>query len=484
MNRRVLMRCYRMPYKTLTVMIVSAMLQAAEAAPLKRQSSGDDQQDIMVTVYSNNYGLIREVREITLPKGEVELEFQDVAGQIDPTSVAFKSLTRANQVRILEQNYRYDLLNPATLLNRFIGREVKFIHYLESDKGQVKQERVGVLLSTQGGNVVRFGDEIEISPVGTISLAELPKDLLSRPTLIWLLENEYASEQQVETSYLTSGMNWHADYVLVVNGDDTLLDLNGWVTLDNRSGASYRNATLKLIAGDVKRVSDPRAPQVMAEGMDAVRRSAAPAFQERQFFEYHLYSLGRRTTLANNETKQMSLLEGRGIKVRKELSVQSRVHPFSVERSKQETKVDVSLQFENSEDNELGMALPAGRVRVYKADADGSLQLIGEERIDHTPRDERIELHIGKAFDVVSERKQTSFRRIGDRSSMISYQIQLRNHKDEKVSVKLIEVFPGDWTITNRSRNFREEDSRTIEFEVEVPPSGEEQVSYTATVSW
>lgn len=473
-----------MPTKSLLCMILVVLYQFAEAAPLKRRSSSDDQLDVMVTVYSNNYGLIREVRELTLPKGEVELEFQDVAERIDPTSVAFKSLTKADQVRILEQNYRYDLLNPTTLLNRYIGREVKFVQYLNKDNNQVKEERVGVLLSTQGGNVVKFGDEIEISPPGTISLAKLPEDLLSRPTLVWLLENDYQRTQQVETSYLTSGMNWHADYVLVVNEDDTRLDLNGWVTVDNRSGASYRNAVVKLIAGDVKRVSEPGVQQLMDQGASLERRTTAPAFQERQFFEYHLYSLKRRTTLANNETKQMSLLQGRGVKVQKELSVESRVYPYSVERNDRKTKVDVSLQFENSKDNNLGMALPAGRVRVYKADIDGSLQLIGEEKIGHTPRDERITLQIGKAFDVVSERKQTSFQRFGERSSVVSYQIKLRNHKDEKVQVKLIEIFPGEWSISSSNREFRQVDARSIEFIVEVPQGGEEQVTYTATVTW
>jgi len=213
-------------------------------------------------------------------------------------------------------------------------------------------------------------------------------------------------------------------------------------------------------------------------------QAAAPDFQERQFFEYHLYSMGRRTTLANNETKQMSLLEGRGVRVHKELSVESRVSPYSVERNDRETKVDVSLEFENSADNELGMALPAGRIRVYKADNDGSLQLIGEERIDHTPRDEKVKLKVGKAFDVVAERKQTSFQRRGERSSVVSYQIELRNHKDEKAVIKLIEHFPGDWTVTSRSREFRKVDARSIEFEVEVPQRGEVQVSYTAMVSW
>jgi|TARA_Y100000310_G_scaffold343394_1_gene450820 hypothetical protein len=438
----------------------------------------------MVTVYSNNYGLIREVRRLTLPRGEVELEFQDVAEQIDPTSVAFKSITQENQVRILEQNYRYDLLNPTTLLNRYIGRKLKFIQYLSVDNSEVKQEREGVLLSTQGGTIVRFDDEIEILPQGTISLAELPEDLLSRPTLIWLLENGYQREQQVETSYLTNGMNWHADYVLVVNEDDTRLDLNGWVTLDNRSGASYRNAELKLIAGDVKRVSEPAVPEVMAQRMQRSVSAFEAPFQERQLFEYHLYSLGRRTTLANNETKQMSLLAGRGVKVQKGFSVRSGINPFSVQPKLPETKVAVSLEFKNSEDNNLGMALPAGRVRVYKADTDASLQLIGEERIDHTPRDESITLQIGNAFDIVSERTQTSFQRRGDRSSLVSYRIQLRNHKDEDVTVKVIDTFPGEVTIISQSREFREADARSIEFEVDVPQRGEEEVSYTALVSW
>jgi hypothetical protein len=453
----------------------------AQSVPESYQVDQASQQDVAVTVYNNNYGLVREVRNVKLPVGEIALEFRDVAQQIDPTSVAFRSLTATGKLQILEQNYRYDLLNRNTLLSRYLGKELTFIRYPAD--GQKREERNGTLMSAAGDLIVRFGQQIEINPQGTIALAELPEDLLARPTLVWLLDNQHRGQQKVETSYLTNGMSWHADYVAILNDDDAKLDLTGWVTLENRSGAAYRNAVLKVVAGDVRRVQVARAP-VMAEMQMSAPRADLAGMQEESFFEYHLYSLQRRTNLANNETKQINLLSRDKVSVRKRLSVESMSQVYGYDRSESKTNAKVTLRLENSKENGLGMALPGGRVRVYKADSSGTLQLIGEERIKHTARDERLDLAMGQSFDVVAERKQTAFRKRGERESEVSYAVEVRNHKDVDQEVTVIEHLPGDWLVIEESQPHRKVDARTIEYQVDVPARGSVKVSYTARINW
>lgn len=461
-------------------------LSAADEKPAHLASGRDAQQDLMVTVYNNGYGLVREVRKVNLPAGLVELEFRDVAEQIDATSVAFKSITSPSGVRILEQNYRYDLLSPATVMNRFVGRKIRYTTSKMENNTQVLTSREGALLSNNEGALVQFDTGIEINPQGAISFGEVPSDLLSRPTLLWLLRNEKAAEQKIETSYLTNGMNWKADYVTVINPEDTKLNLNGWVTLENHSGASYQDAALKLVAGDVQRVQDsPRPmPMAMAKGRGVVA-AEADAFAEKSFFEYHLYTLGRRTTVGNNETKQVSLLEGSGIPVKKMYLMES--PPWVAEagmRGLEKRKLAVVLEFENKKESGLGIALPKGRVRVYKADTDSSLQLVGEDTIDHTPKDEKLRLKMGEAFDVVAERSQTTYNKLSDRVAEFSYRIAVRNHKAEAITATVLEHVYGDWTITKESHTHVKRDSKTIEYNVPVAADGETVLTYTARVEW
>lgn len=439
------------------------------------------QDEVMLTVYSNNYGLVRELRTATLPEGIIELEFRDVAEAIDPTSVAFKSLTAPDKVAILEQNYRYDLLTPQTMLDKFIGKPIRITHKVMKNNTEERVEREGTLVSTNGGTVIRFYDSYEINPEGSITLKDVPDELLSKPTLVWLLRNGTAEKQQIETSYITNNMTWKADYVAVLNKDDTKLDLTGWVTLDNRSGATYRNAKLKLVAGDVQRVAEHAQLGRMAmDGDMAMAAMAEPQFEAKSFFEYHLYTLGRTTTLANNETKQITLLEGPNVPVKKSYVLDS--SPWGRgygPQLDQMMKVAVVVEIENKKENNLGLALPAGRVRVYKADDDASLQLIGEDRIDHTPKDEKLRLKLGEAFDIVAERKTTARKQITKRMSEISYSIPVRNHKAEDVEVTVIEDVYGDWEIVNESHPHKKRNAETIEFNVTVPKSGETNLTYT-----
>ncbi|MBI1785224.1 DUF4139 domain-containing protein [Candidatus Sumerlaeota bacterium] len=462
---------------------LAASLNAADRSAAKLAVGADAQREVMVTVYNNNYGLVREVRELSLPEGIAEVEFRDVAEKIDPTSVAIKPLSSSGSFTVLEQNYRYDLLNPQVLMDKFVGKTIKITSQRMVNNSQVSETREGTLLSTSNGTIMRFNDSYEINPQGSITLEKVPEELLSKPTLVWLLKSSGGDKQTVETSYLTNDMNWHADYVAVINADDTKLDLNGWVTLDNKSGAAYRNATLKLIAGDVQRIMEPRAPDLAARARTMAAAAPEQQFAEKSFFEYHMYTLDRPATLANNETKQLSLLEGHDIPVRKLFVFDSTPWTRSAgPRWSEKNKVAVMIEFENKKQNNLGIPLPKGRIRVYKGDTDNSRQLVGEDFLGHTPRDEKVRLKLGEAFDVVGERIQTDYKKLADRISELTFSISLRNHKDEDIQVTIVEHAYGDWEVVKESHPHVKKDAQTLEFNVPVPKNGETTVTYTFRV--
>ena len=484
------MHTVSLPFRAISAFLAALLLAVlappptpAAETPQNMRIGQQQRQEVAVTVYNNNYGLVREVRSADLPTGTIELEVSDVAEKIDPTSVAFKSLTDPEAVGILEQNYRYDLLSPSTLLEKFVGRKIRLTRVLERDGSEKEVVREGTLLSTHQGRVVQFDDgEIAINPPGSISVAEVPENLLSKPTLVWLLRNQHAGPQEVEISYLTNGMNWKADYVAVLNQTDTAIDVTGWVTLDNQSGATYEDAALKLVAGDVRRVKE-EPEQKLAFSRAMAAGAARPQFEEKALFEYHLYTLGRRTTIAHRETKQMTLLEGRGAETEKIYAVES--PPWAVQasvRGPAKRDVQVLIELKNSEENNMGMPLPAGRVRVYKDDDDGSLQLVGEDKIDHTPRDEKVRLLLGNAFDLVAERRKTDFRQIAADVHEMAYEVTLRNHKEEDVTIKVMEHVYGDWQILSKSHDFNKADVRTIVFPVKVPADGEVKLTYRVRV--
>jgi len=460
---------------------VLAALPIPAQEPAKLAVGSDAQDEMMVTVYNVNYGLVREVRHLNLPAGTIELEFRDVAEKIDASSVAFKSQTAPGEVSILEQNYRYDLLNPQTLLDKFIGQPIQF--QIRKEKEPTPEIIDGTLLSTNGGTIVKVGGGIMINPPGTVVLSKVPDELLSKPTLIWLLKNAHAGDQKIETSYLTSEMNWKADYVAIIDANDTKLDLTGWVTLDNKSGATYKNAKLKLVAGDVQRVPEPMVMAKERRAVGAATLAAEDQFAEKSFFEYHLYTLGRATTLANNETKQMTLLEGADVPVKKSYVFDSTPWTRGAgPRWSEKRKLDVVIEFENKAESHLGIALPKGRVRVYKADTDGSQQFIGEDMVDHTPRDEKVRLKMGQAFDIVAERAQTDYKQLAERLTEMGYSVTIRNHKDEDIEATIIEHAYGDWEVTKESAPHKKKDSQTLEFTVKVPKNGEATVTYSVRV--
>jgi len=447
-------------------------------APAPRKSTMAEQSQVALTVYNSNIALVKEHRDIDLASGENTLQFTDVAAQIIPTTVHVKSLSDAQALHVLEQNYEYDLLSPEKLLEKYIGKEVKIFdknYYTGKD-----EVATATLLSTNNGLVYQINNEIHINPPGRVILPQVPENLMAKPTLVWLLRSSRAGKQKIETSYLTNQINWQADYVAVLNLDDTKADLTGWVTIDNKSGATYENATLKLVAGDVHRLTPP---QVYAKAMMTESRvqAAAPQFKEESFFEYHLYTLDRPATVKDNQTKQMTLLSATGIPITKRLLFRGQQMYFYAaygEDAFQKQKVSVVLEIENAQKNNLGMPLPKGTVRVYKADKDGNLQFIGEDAIDHTPKDEKFNIKMGEAFDVIGNRKQTDFKRISTTVSEMSWEIALRNHKPEVVTVRVSEPVPGDWEILSNSHKYTKADAHTLEFDVPVPKNGEVKVTY------
>jgi hypothetical protein len=469
---------------TLIMSFVLIMGNRSEAA--ERTSRGaavstgeEDQNGVAVTIYNVNLGLVKDRRGITLRKGTGDLRFMDVASQIIPTSVYIKSLTEGDGLRVLEQNYEYDLLNPQKLVDKYVGKEVRLFN--KNPYTEREEVVTATLLSNNGGPIFKMGDEITFGYPGRIIFPGVPADLISKPTLVWLVENDLARMQEVEASYLTHGINWRADYVATLNEGDDGADLAGWVTIDNKSGATYRDAQIKLVAGDVNTVKDERqyTGKMMAVA-EAAARPAVPQFREDSFFEYHIYTLQRPSTIKNNQTKQISLVTAENIPVRKELLYYGAQYYYYNQYGEAITnqKVGVFIEIQNKKEHNLGIPLPKGTVRVYKRDSEGSLQFIGEDSIDHTPKDEKVRIKLGDAFDVVGSRKQTDWKKIAYDTYEAAFEISLRNHKKEDVTVRVVEPIPGDWRILNASHRYTKTEAHTAEFNIPVPKDKETIVKY------
>jgi hypothetical protein len=435
---------------------------------------------VEVAVYNNHIGLIKETRKIILPTGEGELRFMGVASQIMPVTVHVKSLNYPNDFSVVEQNYEYDLINANKLLDKYVGKKIKIIVWNEY---QDRKETIeAVLLSNNIGQIYKINNEIFIGHPGIKVLPEIPEDLIARPTLTWLYDNKTTKEHNLEVSYLTNDISWKADYVVVLNKEDTSADISGWVTLDNESGATYRNARLKLIAGDVH-----RATKVYRDKVDMTifrEGRVAPQFAEKPFFEYHIYDLQRKTTIKDNQTKQVSLLEAAGAKIQKTFIVESPQGIFTRQYRSNNSKqpVNVYIKFVNTEDNNLGIPIPEGVMRLYKKDSEGSLLFIGEDRVEHTSVDEEISLKIGKAFDIVAERIQTDYKQKTSKLHESEWEITLKNHKKEDVVVSILESLSGNWSVISNSHPYTKEDAFTIKFDVNVPKDDEVKIKYRLLV--
>ncbi|HEY7728199.1 MAG TPA: DUF4139 domain-containing protein [Candidatus Eisenbacteria bacterium] len=445
----------------------AALPPARPAAAVSGEAAGA--RDVAVTVYNENLGVVKDRRPFALAKGESELRFTDVAASIDPTSVHLRPLGEG-AVDLLWQDYRFDLVSTDKLLEKYVDQPVEV---LAKDE-QVKR---GTLLSFDPGALVlqdATGGLVLVSraEVRQVSLKELPKGLLTRPTLVWRLRAGAAGTQPLEVSYMTGGMSWHAEYVAVIDEAATSLDLQGWASVENRSGATYPDAKIKLIAGTVHRA--PVARPARGEFEKGIALRAGLAAEERPFFEYHLYEVPMRATLAQNEVKQLGLLQAEGIRS---------VKKFTYDGAADARNVKVTLEFENTEAAGLGMPLPGGVVRVFQRDRDGSLELAGEDRIEHTSRGERVRVNVGSAFDIAAERRQTDMRQISPRVTEASYEITLRSHKKEPVDVTIVEHAAGDWEIVRSSQDWKKKDATTFEFAAHCLPETPFPLTYTIRIT-
>ncbi|MFC2030016.1 DUF4139 domain-containing protein [Chloroflexota bacterium] len=459
-----------------------------QPAPVTAQDEG-----LELAVYNQNLALVKDHRRLDLSQGLNDVRFADVAAQIDPTSVHFRSLDDPDGTVVLEQNYEYDIVGSAKLLQKYVDLEIGVV----TKDGD---EYTGTLLSGADDVILQAADGqvtvIKLGQIQEFAFPALPEGLITRPTLVWQLESAGGGSQEVEVTYLTGGVNWRADYIVVLADDDRALGLDGWVTLDNRSGTSYPDAKLKLIAGDIHRA--PEEGYVVEDEMRyaAMESAPAPQVEERAFFEYHLYEIQRPVTVKDQQTKQIEFVTGSEVPADKFFVYDgSQMRPRSYYQpvddpsygTASNKKVMVMLEFENSEGAGLGVPLPKGKVRVYKKDIDGSTLLVGEDAIDHTPKDEQVRLYIGDAFDIVGERVQTDFRVDYDEDWMEeTFEITLRNHKDEDVEVRVVEhMFRWvEWKILEESHRHDKTDARTIEYRVPVKADGETTVTYTVRYTW
>ena len=447
----------------------------------------DDQTELAITVYNSDLAMVRDVRQLQIARGTGNLRFMDIAAPVNPATVHFRSLTEPSRVSVLEQNYEYDLLEPDKLLRKYVGRDVTLVRSRTQDGSTVEEEVTARLLSYNNAPVWRIGNEIVTGlHAESIRFPELPDTLFSRPTLIWTVANEGALKHRVEASYLAGKLAWNADYVLTVARDDKTADVNGWVTLSNNSGTAFRNASLQLVAGDLNRVRQQLGKMVAMES-DMARNAAAPAMSQETFSDYHLYTLGRKTTINNSQTKQVSMLEGTGVPVQKRYVVEGQqfyyrnaAHPGSPLKD----VVQVFYQFKNEAKGGLGMPMPAGTVRVYQEDSKGAVQFVGEDRINHTPKDETLNLKIGNAFDVICERKQTDFEKISSGVYEVEYEITLRNHKAVPITVEVNEPIGGTWRMLSSSFVHTKTEAWAAKFNVLVGAGGEALLKYRVRVNY
>jgi len=449
---------------------------------------------VELTVYNQGFALVKETRDFDLKSGIQDVIVTDVAEQIETTSVGIRSVSSPGSFEVLEQNYQYDLINPQKILDKSVGKRITLVRYAADGK----TERIsGVLLSTpSAGGIVLRGDDgqIYLNPAGEYRVESIPDGLLSTPTLLWKLDSASAGKNTVELSYLTQGMRWNCDYVLNLDQAGKVGDLKGWVTMINNSGATFSNANLKLLAGEVERRTRPRGSGGADYAPAAMKNAAERGFSEEQFSDYHLYTLGRPATVRNNEQKQISLIEVANVQVTKRLVLDPMRNYAGYRASEGEVgtgvmKPQVRIELENTKKNRMGMPLPMGSFKVFQRDSSNSLQLLGEDAIEHTPTDEKISLFVGRAFDIVAERKRTKFEYIRDKSGNIrgvveSFDIELRNRKKTAETVEVIERFWGQWKITASSLPATRPTAEAAVFSVNLAAGEVKHVTFTVENRW
>ncbi|MDO9366532.1 MAG: DUF4139 domain-containing protein [Methylotenera sp.] len=459
------------------------------------RSNLSDQQSVAVTIYNNNLALIKDQRKVKLNNGLNNLALRDVSAQIRPETALLRSLSHVSSFSTLEQNFDFDLLTPQKLLEKYVGKNVSIVRVNPATGAEMTEQ--ATVLSANNGIVMKIGNRIETGQIftteksGRLVYDNVPTNLRDRPTLVTKLNNKTTAEQTLELSYLTGGLGWKADYVAELNAKEDSIDLSGWVTLTNTSGTSYNNAKLQLVAGDVNRVQDnyPRA-MAMRKNIEMVAEASAPMTEE-SLLEYHLYTLDRPTTISDNQNKQVALLSASNVPARKELVLRGADYYYGASYGDlgQKMKVGVFVEFDNKETAKLGLPLPKGTMRVYKKDNQGNAQFVGEDNIDHTPKNEAVRLKLGNAFDVTADKKQTDFKTLprpakGNSMFESAYEIVLKNAKKERVTVTVQEPIPADWKIMKESHPSQKATSNTAVWKVEIPAEGKTTLTYRVQVKY
>jgi len=459
------------------------------AAFPEKVSTLADQKEVAVTIYNENLALVKDKRTIVLPMGESTLAFREVSGRMRPETALLQSNSRKDIV-VIEQNFDFDLLTPQKLLEKYVGRTIGVIK-THPTTGEETTEKATVL-SSNSGVVLRVGDRIETGlSGGRLIFPDVPENLRDKPTLVMQLASKTGDPQDLELSYLTGGLGWQADYVAELDSDESKLALLGWVTLTNTSGASYNNARLQLVAGDVHQVQPAFEKRFRPQAADIAYATEAPRMAEEALFEYHLYTLDRPTNILENQTKQVALLQAENISSSKEYLLKGQEYYYRNRSGDLGSgiKVAVYLSFENTKAENLGMPLPKGIVRVYKKDSKGSVQFVGEDRVDHTPENETVRLQLGHAFDITADRKQTDFKKIagfGEYNYVFEsgYRIELNNGKDEAVTVRVVEPMPGDWEILSANQSHKKISSSEAEWRITVPAKKSAELLYRVRVKF
>ncbi|MFM2254298.1 MAG: hypothetical protein RJB68_2635 [Pseudomonadota bacterium] len=480
----------RAPFPLAAAALLVVTLSAGPAQAQEQRSTLADQQEVAVTIYNDNLALVKDVRKVPLKAGASALAFRDVSARMRAETALMRSLSSPGALRVQEQNFDFDLLTPQKMLEKYVGKQVKVVRTHPTTGAETVE--TATVLSANNGVVLQIGQRIETGVPGRLVFDDVPPNLRDRPTLVMNLQNTGPAQQDVELSYLTGGLSWKADYVVELNAAEDALDVSGWVTLTNTSGATYRNARLQLVAGDVNQVAPEMAtrgrPQLMAA--TAMAKAESDVVEE-SLFEYHLYTLERPTTIAENQTKQVALLSAAGVPARRELVLQGADYYYQGLSGDLGTKLKVAafLEFDNKEASRLGVPLPKGVARVYKKDKSGNAQFIGEDRLDHTAKNEKVRLKLGNAFDVSADKKQTDFKRLSNTSKFgfvaeSAYEVVLRNAKKEPVSVTVQEPIPGDWQMLAASQPHTKVSANMAVWKVTVPAEGKTVLTYRTLVRY
>lgn len=464
-----------------TALAIAMAVAATAWAGEERLSSDQEQTALAVTIYNGDLALVKDARKVKLGGGENQLAWRNVSARMQPETALLRSLD-GKPLTLLEQNFDFDLMTPQKLLEKAVGQDIRVIK-AHPTTGAESYEAATVL-SANEGVVLKFKDRIETGIPGRLAFDQVPANLRDRPTLSMLLDAGKGGEQGMELSYLTGGLNWKADYVAELSAKEDGLDLNGWVTLTNVSGTAYRNARLQLVAGEVNRARPEVMP--MAVMREAVAMAApAKMMEEEALLDYHLYTLERPTSILDNQTKQVALLSAQRVPARKEYQLQGAEYYYSGQYGELGRKIKpaVYLQFDNK-GGQMGVPLPKGVVRVYKRDSAGRAQFVGEDRIDHTARNETVRLKLGEAFDITADKKQTGYEKIANRVYETAYQIEIRNAKNEPVAVKVIEPMPGDWQVVAESLRHDKATAHTAVWTVPVAAEGKTVLTWRVRVKY